>query len=85
MVRDLSSVELIVIDPPRVDDDLIAATRPMLAVSNSSLFALTTPAGKRGWFYEQWLSRDESRLRNSLTPFESLSLNWGGADVRPRR
>ena len=21
----------------------------------ASLFALTTPAGKRGWFYEQWL------------------------------
>ena len=23
--------------------------------SRSNLFALTTPAGKRGWFYEQWL------------------------------
>ena len=45
MVRDLSSVELIVIDAPRVDDDLIAATRPMLAVSNSSLFALITQPG----------------------------------------
>jgi len=45
VVRDLSSVELIVIDAPRVDDDLIAATRPMLAVSNSSLFALITQPG----------------------------------------
>ena len=29
----------------------------MLAVSNGSLFLapLTTPAGKRGWFYEQWM------------------------------
>ena len=55
-VRGLASVDLIVIDEAaRVDDDLIAATRPMLAVSNGSLFALTTPAGKRGWFYEQWL------------------------------
>ena len=49
-------VDLIVIDEAaRVDDDLLAATRPMLAVSNGTLFALTTPAGKRGWFYEQWL------------------------------
>jgi hypothetical protein len=55
-VRGLASVDLIVIDEAaRVDDDLLAATRPMLAVSNGSLFALTTPAGKRGWFYEQWL------------------------------
>jgi hypothetical protein len=55
-VRGLASVDLIVIDEAaRVEDDLLAATRPMLAVSNGSLFALTTPAGKRGWFYEQWL------------------------------
>jgi hypothetical protein len=55
-VRGIPAVDLIVIDEAaRVDDELLAATRPMLAVSNGSLFALTTPAGKRGWFYEQWL------------------------------
>jgi hypothetical protein len=55
-VRGLASVDLIVIDEAaRVDDDLLAATRPMLAVSNGALFALTTPAGKRGWFYDQWM------------------------------
>jgi hypothetical protein len=55
-VRGLASVDLIVIDEAaRVDDELLAATRPMLAVSNGSLFALSTPAGKRGWFYEQWM------------------------------
>jgi hypothetical protein len=54
-VRGLASVDLIVIDEAsRVDDELLAATRPMLAVSSGGLFALTTPAGKRGWFYEQW-------------------------------
>ena len=30
------------------------AVRPMLAVSDGRLAALTTPAGKRGWFYEAW-------------------------------
>jgi hypothetical protein len=55
-VRGLASVDLIIIDEAaRVEDDLLAATRPMLAVSNGSLFALSTPAGKRGWFYEAWL------------------------------
>ena len=54
-VRGLASVDLVVIDEAaRVEDELLAAIRPMLAVSDGSLFALTTPAGKRGWFYEQW-------------------------------
>jgi Terminase large subunit, T4likevirus-type, N-terminal len=55
-IRGLASVDLIVLDEAaRVEDELLAAIRPMLAVSNGSLFALSTPAGKRGWFYEQWL------------------------------
>src|SRR5215471_6300177 len=55
-VRGLASVDLIVIDEAaRVEDELLAATRPMLAVSNGALFALSTPAGKRGWFYDQWM------------------------------
>jgi len=55
-VRGLASVDLIVVDEAaRVEDALLAAVRPMLAVSNGSLFALSTPAGKRGWFYEQWM------------------------------
>jgi hypothetical protein len=55
-IRGIAAVDLCVIDEAaRVDDELIAATRPMLAVSNGSLFALSTPAGRRGWFYEAWL------------------------------
>ena len=26
----------------------------MLAINHGALIALTTPAGKRGWFYEAW-------------------------------
>ena len=55
-VRGLASVDLIILDEAaRVEDALLAATRPMLAVSNGALFALSTPAGKRGWFYDQWM------------------------------
>jgi phage FluMu gp28-like protein len=54
-VRGIPAVDLIVIDEAaRIDDELKAAVRPMMATSNGSLFALSTPAGKRGWFYEQW-------------------------------
>lgn len=54
-VRGFAGVDLAIIDEAaRVDDDLLAAVRPMLATSNGRLIALTTPAGKRGWFYEAW-------------------------------
>jgi hypothetical protein len=55
-VRGYAAADLVVMDEAaRVDDELVAAVRPMLAVTNGNLFALTTPAGKRGWFYEQWM------------------------------
>jgi hypothetical protein len=54
-VRSKGGVTLLVIDEAaRIDDGLIAAVTPMLATTDGDLVALTTPAGKRGWFYEQW-------------------------------
>jgi len=58
-IRGFSEVALIVIDEAaRVPDELYFATRPMLAVSNGRLLALSTPAGQRGWFFEAWKSPD---------------------------
>ena len=52
-IRGFSGVDLLVIDEAaRVEDDLFFALRPMLAVSGGRLVGLTTPAGRRGWFYE---------------------------------
>jgi hypothetical protein len=45
---------LIVDEASRVDDALYYAVRPMLAVSGGRLIALSTPFGKRGFFYEEW-------------------------------
>jgi hypothetical protein len=37
------------------DATLISAIKPSQAVvKNGRFIALSTPAGKRGWFYEQW-------------------------------
>jgi hypothetical protein len=48
-------VDLLILDEAsRVEDDLYYATRPMLAVSGGALMMLTTPAGRRGVFYEEW-------------------------------
>ena len=54
-VRGYSGVRLLVIDEAsRVPDDLYRAVRPMLAVSGGKMLALSTPFGKRGWFFEEW-------------------------------
>ena len=55
-IRGYAAADLIIIDEAsRVEDELLAAVRPMLATSKGRLIALTTPAGKRGWFFESWM------------------------------
>jgi hypothetical protein len=54
-IRCYSGVRLLVIDEAaRVPDALYFSVRPMLAVSRGLLVALSTPFGRRGWFYEEW-------------------------------
>lgn len=54
-IRGFSGVDLLVIDEAsRVADDLYRAIRPMLAVSGGRLIAVSTPFGKRGWWFEAW-------------------------------
>jgi hypothetical protein len=54
-VRGFSGVALLVVDEAaRVSDPLYFAIRPMLAVSGGRMVCLTTPFGKRGFFYEEW-------------------------------
>jgi hypothetical protein len=49
-------VDLLILDEAsRVEDDLYYATRPMLAVSGGALLMLSTPAGQRGVFFEEWM------------------------------
>jgi hypothetical protein len=54
-VRGFSAVSLMLIDEAaRVPDELYKSVRPMLAVSNGDLWLMSTPYGKRGFFYEEW-------------------------------
>lgn len=53
--RGYSAATLVVMDEAsRVPDELLSAVRPMLATTGGRFIALSTPAGKRGWFYEAW-------------------------------
>jgi hypothetical protein len=59
-VRGFSSVSLLLIDEAsRVPDELYRALRPMLAVGGGSLWLLSTPYGKRGFFYNEWTNGSE--------------------------
>jgi hypothetical protein len=57
--RGYSGATLVIVDEAaRVDDTLLAAVRPMLATTNGRFLGLSTPKGRRGWFYEAWAGGD---------------------------
>jgi hypothetical protein len=59
-VRGYAGVSLLVVDEAaRVPDDLYFTIRPMLAVSGGKLIALSTPWGRRGWYYSAWTSHEQ--------------------------
>ena len=50
-VRGFSAVALLLVDEAsRVSDELYLAVRPMLAVGDGTLWLMSTPCGKRGFF-----------------------------------
>ncbi|HVS34581.1 MAG TPA: terminase family protein [Gemmataceae bacterium] len=54
-IRSFGGVTLLVLDEAaRIPDRLYRSVRPMLAVSRGRLVALSTPFGRRGWFWEEW-------------------------------
>ena len=60
-VRGFSKVSLLLIDEAsRVEDEMYRAMRPTLAVGNGDLWLMSTPNGKRGFFYEEWTHGGEA-------------------------
>ncbi len=68
-IRSFSGVTLLVIDEAaRVPDDLYRSVRPMLAVSRGRLVCLSTPFGKRGFFYREW--------EDAQAPWHRVRISW---------
>jgi hypothetical protein len=61
---------LIVDEASRVDDDLVAAVSPMVAVSGGRLILLSTPFGARGLFHSFWTEGDPLWTRFRVTADE---------------
>ncbi len=54
-VRGFSDVALLLVDEAsRVPDEMMVAVRPMLSVSGGRLVTMSTPWGKRGWWWQAW-------------------------------
>jgi len=54
--RGFSGVRLLLVDEAsRVDEDLYLAMLPVLAVSGGDIWLISTPFGRRGFFYRAWI------------------------------
>lgn len=71
--------DLIIIDEAaRTSDVLYSSLRPMLAVSKGRMIVLSTPFGRRGWFWESW-NRCEELQRAGLQPsWEQVKITVDG-------
>jgi Terminase large subunit, T4likevirus-type, N-terminal len=66
-LRGFSGVRLLCIDEAsRVPDALWVAVRPMIAVSGGAMMLLSTPFGRRGFFYRVW-TQSERWLKIQVT------------------
>ncbi|MGA7075641.1 MAG: hypothetical protein WBZ42_03715, partial [Halobacteriota archaeon] len=70
-----SGVSLLVIDEAaQVNDDLYYSVRPMLAVSQGRIILLSTPFGKRGFFFKEW-SEGEAWKKIKITAHECTRIS----------
>lgn len=70
-VRGFSAVSLMLIDEAaQVEDSTYKSLRPMLAVSDGDLWLMSTPYGKRGFFYECWEHGGDEWTRFSVKATE---------------
>ena len=69
-LRGYSASLAIIDEAARVKDAVYKALRPTLAVSNGDLLLLSTPCGKRGFFYENWASGSKDWVRIAVPATE---------------
>jgi len=67
-VRGYSGVTLILEDEAaQVSDDFYHAILPMLIINDGQLICMSTPFGKRGHFFEEWINGSEDWKRIEIT------------------
>lgn len=70
-IRGFAGANLIVLDEAaRIDDDILASAMPMVA-SDGAIWALSTPWGRRGWFFDLHDTTGNGWERHTITCYES--------------
>lgn len=78
-----SKVRRVILDEAaRIPDAVYYAIRPMLAMSGGDLLAMSTPFGRRGWFWEAWEGKETDDSRLDAATVQAL-LDDLGIVVRP--
>ncbi len=73
--RGFAGARLIVLDEAsRVEDDIFASVLPMVS-SDGAIWALSTPWGRRGWFYSLHDDPMNGWERHKVTVYESAQYN----------
>ncbi len=77
-IRGFSGVSLLIVDEAsRVPDELYQAIRPMLAVSGGRIVLLSTPFGKRGFFYQEWTDgADWQKVKITADQCPRIKTEW---------
>lgn len=75
------TADLVVIDEAAyVDDATYRALRPTLAATGGDLVALSTPGGRRGWFYRAWhpeaSGADVEALDEEPEDWRKVAVTW---------
>jgi hypothetical protein len=70
-IRGFADVDLLLLDEAaRIEDSLYSSVRPMLALSQGRLIALSTPFGRRGFFWREWAEGGPSWHRALVTAYD---------------
>ena len=64
---------LILDEAARVPDELYAALRPMLAVGGGRLVLLSTPFGKRGFFWREWSEQASGFVKSASQTLQQIN------------
>jgi len=70
-IRGIESVDLLISDEAAlIPDSLFFSVRPTLAVSRGRSISLTTPRGRRGWFFHEFTSESDVYHRVMVTAYD---------------
>ncbi len=74
-----NTTDLLILDEAaRMPDQVYMALRPTLAIAQSAgkgeLLVLSTPFGKRGWFWEAWKSCEDAKAKGNNPDWAQVSI-----------